>query len=182
MGASTFDPARAVQFDLPRGAVSARGEAERLLLVPSSALDDLVLTAPREAVESIGRAIGASIGKRAAARIGDGEGASVEEFVTQLAGEAAISGAGALSIERWGRALVVVVEESPLADALLVPMIAAAIEAASGRKAACIALGRDDRAARVLVAGERAAARVREWIESGVAWGEALARLHSGAA
>jgi hypothetical protein len=177
MTATSFDPTHAVRFDLPQGSVHAGGDGERVLLVPTGALDDIVLSAPTEAVEALGRALGAAIGRRAAARMGDPQRASIEDFVTQLAGETAISGVGALSIERWGRALVVVVERSPLSGTLLAPLVAGAMEAAAGRTVSCTLLFRDERAARVLVGGDRGVNRVREWIAAGVSWGDAIARL-----
>jgi hypothetical protein len=180
MAVPSFDPSHAVRFDLPHGSVRAGGDGgERVLLVPTSALDDLVLSAPQEAVEALGRALGAAIGRRAAARM-DPTSVPIDAFVTQLAGEAAIAGVGALSIERWGRALVVVVEDSPLSGTLLAPLVAAAVEAASGKHVACALLSRDERTARVLLGSERGIARAREWIASGVPWGEALVKLHGG--
>jgi hypothetical protein len=182
MVAPSFDSTHAVRFDLPRGSVRAGGDSgERVLLVPTSALDDLVLSAPAEAVEALGRALGAAIGRRAAGRM-DPKTAPMDSFVTQLAGEAAIAGVGALSIERWGRALVVVVEDSPLSSTLLAPIVAAAVEGASGRQVASALLSRDERTARVLIASESGVARAREWIASGLPWGEALVRLHGGGA
>ena len=97
-------------------------------------------------------------------------------------GETAIAGVGALTVERWGRALVVVVEDSPLVGTLLVAIVVSAIESASARRTWCTLLSRDDRVARILVAGEVAVGRVREWIASGVGWSEALTKLHGGAA
>ena len=183
MAVAPFDPTNAVRFDLAAGAVVTGTDRERMVVLPCSALDELVLTAPGEAVDALARTLGSSIGKRAAARMGNVAGASVEAFVTQLAGEMAIAGVGAMSVERWGRALVVVVESSPLQNALLVPLVAAAVEAASGgKRVACTALVRDDKAARILVASDGAVNRVREWVASGVAWGEAIARLHGGKA
>jgi hypothetical protein len=182
MTATSFDPTHAVRFDLPQGSVHAGGDGERVLLVPTGALDDIVLSAPTEAVEALGRALGAAIGRRAAARMGDPQRASVEDFVTQLAGETAISGVGSLSIERWGRALVVVVESSPLSGTLLAPLVGAAMEAASGRTVSCTLLFRDERAARVLVGGDRGVNRVRDWIAAGVPWGEAIARMQGSGA
>jgi hypothetical protein len=179
MTAPPFDPTHAVRFDLTRGSVRAGGEGDRVLLVPTSALDDLVLSAPPEAVEAFARALGSAIGRRTAARMNDPPSAPIDVFVTQLAGEAALAGVGALAVERWGRALVVVVEQSPLAGSLLVPLVGAALEAASGRRVWCTLLARDDHAARVLVGGEAGVGRVRDWIASGVAWGEAIARLHA---
>jgi hypothetical protein len=180
MDAPVFDPTHAVRFDLRHGSVSTGGEGERVLLVPSSALDDVVLSAPPEAVEALGRALGSSIGRRAAARMGDPGGAAVDTFVTQLAGEAALAGVGALSIERWGHALVVVVADSPLVGTLLAPLVASAVEAASGRSVACALLSRDEQAARILVGSAGGVARVREWIAAGMPWGEALVKLHGG--
>jgi hypothetical protein len=177
MAATSFDPTHAVRFDLPQGSVHAGGDGERVLLVPTGALDDIILSAPPEAAEALGRALGSAIGRRAAARMGDPQRASVEAFVTQLAGETAIAGVGALSVERWGRALVVVVESSPLSGTLLSPLVAAAMEAASGRTVACTMLSRDERAARILVGGDRGVGRVRDWIAAGVPWGEAIARM-----
>jgi hypothetical protein len=180
MSAPSFNATQSVRFDLPHGAVRAGASDDRLLLVPLTALLDLANSAPPAAVEGLGRALGAAIGARAAARIGDPSGTSLEGFVTQLAGEAALAGAGLLSIERWGRALVVVLEDSPLPGALVAALVGAALDAASGRKVATALLAREAHAARVLVSSERAVRRVREWLASGVPWGDALARLHGG--
>jgi hypothetical protein len=182
MVAPSFDPTHAVRFDLPRGSVHTKGDDGRVLLVPTAALDDLVLSASPAAVEALGRALGAAIGRRAAARMVDPQSALIDDFVAQLAGEAAIAGVGALTVERWGRALIVVVEDSPLGGTLLAPIVASAIEAASGRRASCTLLSRDDRVARILVGSERAVGRVREWIASGAAWSEAVVKLHGGGA
>ena len=181
MVAPSFDPTHAVRFDLPHGSVRAGGDGDPVLLIPCAALDDLVLSAPTEAVEVLGRALGAAIGRRAAARLEDPKAASIEGFITQLAGEGALAGVGVFGIERWGRALVIVIERSPLVGTLLAPLVASAIEAASGRKVWTALLSRDEHAARVLVASERAIERVREALASGKAWGEALAMLHAGA-
>jgi hypothetical protein len=181
VAASPFDPTHAVRFDLPSGSVRAggAGEGDRVLLVPAAALDGIVLSAPPEAVEALGRALGAAVGRRAAARMSDAEAASIEAFVAQLAGEAAVAGVGVLSVERWGRALVVVVEDSPLVGTLLGPFVASAIEAASGRRVWSTLLSRDERVARLFVGGERAVGRVRESIAAGHAWGAVLVKLHA---
>jgi hypothetical protein len=86
---------------------------------------------------------------------------------------------GVFGIERWGRALVVLVEDSPLIGALLAPLVASAIEAASGRRVWSTLLSRDERVARIFVGSERAVGRVRETIAVGHTWGEALFRLHA---
>lgn len=180
MSAVSFNATQSVRFDLSQGAVRAGASDDRLLLVPLTALVDLANAAPPAAVESLGRAIGAAIGARAAAQIGDATGTSLEGFVTQLAGEAALAGIGVLSIERWGRALVVVLEDSRLPGALISALIGSALDAASGRKVATALLSHEAQAARVLVSSESAVRRVREWMASGVPWGHAIAKLHGG--
>jgi len=175
-----FSATQSVRFDLAHGAVRASASDDRLLLVPLAALLELAGSAPPAAVEAFGRALGTAIGRRAAARIGDASGTSLEGFVTQLAGEVALAGVGVLSIERWGRALVVVLESSPLPGGLVAALVGAALEAASGRKVAIALLSQDAGAARLLVSSERAVGRVREWMASGVSWGDAIAKLHGG--
>jgi hypothetical protein len=75
----------------------------------------------------------------------------------------------------------VVVAASPLVGTLLAPLVASAVEAASGRSVACALLSRDEQAARILVGSASGVARVKEWIASGMPWGEALLKLHGGA-
>ena len=178
MPAASFNATQSVRFDLAHGAVRAGSSDDRLLLVPLAALLELASAAPPAAVEALGRALAKAIGRRAAARIGEPAGSSLEDFVTQLAGEAALAGVGVLSIERWGRALVVVLEDSPLPGALVATIVGVALEAASGRKVASALLAHDPRSSRVLVSSHRAVGQVREWIASGVPWGEAIAKLH----
>jgi len=182
MVAPSFDATHAVQFDLSRGSVRSGSEQDRVLLVPTNALTHLVAAAPPEAAEALGHALGEAIGRRARARLQDVATASIEAVVTQLAGETALAGIGAVGVERWGRALVVVVEGSPLASPLLVPLIASALEATFARRVWCTLLSSEGQAARVLVASERGVERVRSWIASGVPWGDALTRLQGGAA
>lgn len=181
MTAPSFDSAGAVRFDLPRGTVRTAAEDERLLLVPSQALDGLAKSMHGgDALEAFGRALGAAVGRRAAARLTNVATASIEEFVTQLAGEAALAGTGLIEIERWGRALVVILGEPALPGALVAPFIGGAVQAASGRAVQAVLLSGDDRAARVLITSEQGAVRVRGWVASGCSWGEALARLNRG--
>jgi hypothetical protein len=180
MAPAAFNPTQSVRFDIARGTVRAGSGDDRLLLVPVPAIVALAQSAPAAAAEAFVRALGSAIGRRAAARIGDATGSSLEDFVTHLAGEAAIAGAGVLSIERWGRALVVVLEESPLSGALVAPFVAAALDASSGRKVATLLLSGEATPARVLVSSEGAVGRARAWMASGLGWGEAITRLHGG--
>ena len=177
-----FDPTHAVRFDLPRGSVTAGGE-ERHVLLPCAALDDLVLIAGPEAAGAVGRALGASLGKRVAARLGGASGlreVPIERAVSEMAGEMAIAGLGAASIERWGRAMVVAIERPAVADLpFLASIVEGMLEAASDAPVRCTSLGREGGVARVLVAAEPTVARARAMLDKGAAWGDVLARLQA---
>ena len=182
MVAPSFDAAHSIQFDLGRGSVRSGREEDCVVLVPAKALAHIVAAAPPAAVDALARALGDAIGRRARARLDDAATASVEAVVTQLAGEAALAGIGSLSVERWGRAVVVRIDGTPMPAPLLAPLVASALEATFGRQIWCVLLsgGGDD--ARVLVASEGGVERVRAWLASGVPWGDALSRLQGGAA
>lgn len=177
MAAPPFDATHAIQFDLGRGNVHSGEEQECVLLVPAGALARLAAAAPTEASDALGSAFGDAIGRRARARLKDAANDSVEAVVTQLAGEAALVGIGSVSLERWGRAVVVLIEGSPLTSDLLVPLVRSALEAMFGRKVWCALLSNESQVARVLVTSERGTERVRDWIASGISWGSALTRL-----
>jgi hypothetical protein len=189
MPEARFDPSKAVTFDLASGLVHIEGAPSRVL-VPAEALRTLCAAAGREASGAFGRSIGAPMGLRVAHRFAeegasDVEGvrrASVEAIVDHLGGEMAIAGFGSLSIERWGHALVLVVDNSPLGgpgDVVVEAVLEGALEAATGRPARALVIARDTTRARFLIAGSAAVAKARAWIEQGVSWGEALTRLHA---
>jgi hypothetical protein len=206
MPEARFDPSKAVTFDLASGLVHIEGAPSRLL-VPADALRALSEAAGAEATAAFGRALGAPMGRRVATRLGgdtvgdgrsggneggDGAGsgsaetvrkASIEGIVNHLGGELALAGLGSLSIERWGHALVLVVDHSPLegaGDKLLEAALAGALEEATGRGGVrALLIARDEARARFLIAGSAAIEKARGWIEQGMTWGEALARLHS---
>ncbi|MEO7110502.1 MAG: hypothetical protein ABI183_08705, partial [Polyangiaceae bacterium] len=88
------DLTSSVRFDLPRGAVHTTGMGltgqgeERAVLIPVAALAEALASAPRDTREHVARAIGGSIGRRAASRFGGIEGvrgAAVESVVESLA-------------------------------------------------------------------------------------------------
>jgi hypothetical protein len=192
MPEARFDPSKAVTFDLASGLVHIEGAPSRLL-VPADALSALCAAAGDDATAAFGRAIGVPMGRRIASRFaGESAGehaderdgvrkASVEEIVDHLGGEMAIAGLGSLVIERWGHALILVVDSSPLegaGDRLLEAVLAGALEAATGRTVHALAIARDTTRVRVLIAGSAAIAKAKAWIDQGMTWGEALARLH----
>lgn len=178
-----FDPSKAVTFDLAHGLVHLDG-APRRLLVPADALMVLAQAAGDSAAAGFGRTLGEAMGQRVANRLASagGTGAVVVEVVVEhLAGELALSGLGSLGLERWGRGLVMVLDQSPLAaagDLLVGAVLEGAIAAASGRKVHAVLLNREAVRARFLIGGAAGATKARGWISEGIAWGEVLVRLH----
>lgn len=174
MAEPPFDPAHGVRFDLARGIVTrTRGSAPRVVVLPLGALAEIAQTVAAEAVAyAIGAALGERVGEAASAD------ASVEAFASALAAELALAGLGTLRVERWGRAMVLATE-GPVPEPMLAPLLEAAISVATARPVRCGALSREGATARVLVSNEAAIARVRAWIDGGVAWGDALTRLHA---
>jgi hypothetical protein len=190
------DLTSAVRFDLPGGAVHTTGVGlagqtgvaeERAILVPVAALAEALAAAPRDTREHVARAVGGAIGRRAAARFGGIEGvraASVDDVVESLTAEIALAGFGVLALERWGKALVVVLQAAPeFGSSFFAPLLEAALGAATAWAAraplTCMHLSDDD-GSRFLVARGSSAEQVRMWMSSGVTWAEALRRLQRG--
>lgn len=193
MSASAAKP---VEFDLPRGQVHFRGGSQRLLL-PVDAIQHLCEAAGESAQRAFGRALGNGIGMSVTSRPmgGDGSGqgavrsASPAAFVDALGGELALMGLGSLSLERWGRALVIVLDGCPLrgCEAALGELLQSALEAATGADVELVHLGAPGGESsgplrRYAACGEAGAKQLREWLAGGVPWGEALVRLHTPAA
>lgn len=179
MAPPPFNPSHTVEFDLNRGQIALRDGGERVL-VPADALLALCQSAGTEALVDFGRRLGTEAGRRAAERLGEARDASVEDVVNHLGGDLALLGLGSLGLERWGRALVLVVNHSPFGptgDALVAAVLQGALQRAFGRDTGVVALERDDRRARFLVTSPRGAERVRAWLDEGTSWAEALAKL-----
>jgi hypothetical protein len=178
------DTAEKVRFDLESGSVRGGG-GERLLLMPSSALEQLGAKAGIDVACGLSRFIGAAIGKSVLTRLGSKDAvrsASLESVVQALASDLAVAGWGAASLERWGRAMVMLVAHPPVAEAQYVAAILeGAVHEATGRDVRCLPLGSAgaDGPLRILVAGEGAIGRARGWLAEGVAWGDVLVRLQA---
>jgi hypothetical protein len=185
MASPPFDASKAVTFDLSRGEIR-KDDDERRVLVAARAVTALCQAAGDDATAAFGQSLGESIGASIAHRFerggGDARGASIESIVEHLAGELAVSGLGTVSVERWGRALVLVLDHSSADnDKMLAPLLGAMVSRAAKVQARCVRLSREGDRARFLVTGESGAGKVRDWLSAGVPWGEALVRLHPAA-
>lgn len=178
-----FDPSKAVTFDLAHGLVRLDEAAPRAL-VPAEALVALAAAAGPEATRAFAKALGEPLGARVARRLGGAQGAqgsSVDDVVEHLGGELALAGLGSLGLERWGKALVLLVDQSPLSgsgDVLLAEVVASALSATTGRALQVIPLMREGARVRLLVSSEAAATKASTWLREGASWGDVLARLH----
>jgi hypothetical protein len=180
-----FDPTRAVTFDLSMGQVHLQ-DSQPTVIVPAVALADLCAAAGTEATAGLGRAWGQALGRRLLARLGgphgsrdEIDGASLQVFVEHLGGELALAGLGALTLERWGRALVFVVEGGVAPTALVCALFEGALEAATGRVARCVQIVKEKQRARFLVSSPSATQSAQAWLAAGMSWGEVLAKLHA---
>jgi hypothetical protein len=180
--ASGPDLTRALRFDLPHGAVRLDGDPA--LVVSAKALGQLLSSATAETRATVGGEVGAAMGARVQTRLGSADavrGASLESAVTHLSAELSLGGFGTLALERWGRALVVHVTGAPIdAPDFFASLVASAVSHATGASAFSTVLDSKD-GVRVLIASQAAAQRVHGWLDQGVAWAEAVARLQGGA-
>jgi hypothetical protein len=180
--ASTVDVSGSVRFDLRSGTVQLADD-EKGVVVPAAALAALVKSAPFDARAQVGRDLGAHLGRGVVRRAGGGKSlleADLDGVATLLAAELAVAGLGTCNLERWGRALVVHIADSPLASSpdFVAHLVEGALSAATGRALACVKLS-DDGGVRVLVASEGTASRVKDWLEHGTSYADALVRLQS---
>jgi hypothetical protein len=185
MAQGELDSFQGVRFDLGRGLVSVDGASYRVL-VPSDLLGELLGQSGSDTARDFGRRIGTEMGRRVSSRLGDKtKQATVEGMLGELGAELALTGLGSLGAERWGRALVMTVQDSPLGprgDGLLGSVLEGAIQRAFGRDVSVVSLGRSENTVRLLLVSPKTAVRVEQWLASGTPWTEALSRLHLSAA
>jgi hypothetical protein len=181
MAEPRFDPAQALKFDLGRGQVTLQGQGA-CLLVPKEALLELLSAAGEEATRNFGRQLGVEVGRRVAGRLGsDIHQASIETFVEHLGGELALLGLGSLAVERWGMALVIVIEGPTLNKSgvtLVSAVVSGALQRALSRDATVLELAQSEGKLRLLVVSKDTAPKVQQWLTQNVAWGEVITRLH----
>jgi hypothetical protein len=179
MDKSTFDPTRAVVFDLARGQVALESGGA-LLLVPAEVMASACAQLDSTVVRQLGTALGKPAGARVRTRLAQAAAASLEQIVEQLGGELSLGGFGSLSVERWGQALVVRIEGYPLAghgQELLGGYVEGALSASVEREVTALPLERTPQSLRLLLCNKAAGAKVKGWLLSGSSWGDALAAL-----
>ncbi len=184
MAIAPFDASTAVTFDLPHGHVRLPDES-RGVLIPVSAILEVCRPENAAVAATLAQAIGEVIGRAVKDQLADlnetVRGAPLEAIVDYLDGCWAVAGLGRLRFERWGSALVVVVDDVPfgeVGDVMVGGLLEAALSEAADTEVRAVRLHREGARARFLVTGSAGAERVRGWLGEGVPWGEALVRVH----
>jgi hypothetical protein len=174
---STFDPAGYFAFDLARGSVHTR-HGDRVLMLSSDVISPLVATAARHGDLTAVRGLGKRMGEHAARSLGGDVGAQEPERVLEhAAATLALLGWGVLGMERWGAALVLVLEGSPQLDADclgLAALLGGLLTSLGGRDVACVPVGHT---ARFVVVHPQVAETVWSWAKDGVSLAEIVGRL-----
>lgn len=179
-----------LSFDLAEGLVRLGGEAR--ILLPASVVLDIVGAATDDVRQAFGRALGVSIGNVAKIRMKEEDfaaplamvDASPEAALSELAAAWALAGLGALGMERWGRALVMTVDNSPLGregDEWLESVLEGAFEGATGRRMHVARIERTRNKLRFFVGNARAVLKVRTQLAQNTPWADALAMLQANA-
>ncbi len=174
-------------FDLAEGLVRLGGEAR--ILLPTSVLLAIVGAATTDVRRVWGQTLGTSIGHVATIRMKEEDfaaplalvDASPEAALSEIAAAWALAGLGGLGMERWGRALVMTIDNSPLGregDEFLEGVLEGAIEKATRRQVHVMRLERSRTRSRFFVGNASAVAKVRAFMTDNASWTEALSKLH----
>jgi hypothetical protein len=177
-----FDPTRAVTFDVAKGTVKT-GDDGRVVLVPGSTLRDALEALGDTGARALGLGVGRAAGQHTMATIGSIQKvreAALDTVVTQLAGELSIRGIGLMSMERWGRIMVLSIE-NPVASSpeFLAGVIEGAFVTSTGRelRTTCIDKGSPTR---ILLSNQALATKARGLIQEGQDFAAVIARLQEG--
>jgi hypothetical protein len=195
MAAIAFNPSRSVVFDLARGGVHVGASPDRPsggahVLVPADLLATLI--DHYAGARTIGHTIGGEVTRRALARVdsvssgrpgSNLRGLALNEVVDLVGGELALLGLGSLRVERWGDAMLFVLDPCSLderADAFIEGIIEGIVEIGGGRQAQAALIDRTNETARVLVGRAAAVDRARELAKVGTPFTEIVTELQEG--
>ena len=178
MAEPIFDAKGTLRFDIGRGIVTHKSTTRQVLLPATSLLRLLEVVTP-EMRTQLGEGLGDEIGEAIKTTLGGAEavrGASLEGLATLFAGELALRGFGVPLFETWGKALVIRIDNPPIADdEFLSAVTARAIATASARAAFATRIAADP--LRILLASETGTKRARSLLGEGLGFGEVLSRL-----
>ncbi len=162
-----FDPGGYFEFDLANGAVRTRG-GERLLMLSDSVVAPLVSAAVGNgdltSVRKLGRQLGASAREELG---GDVAGRAAEDVLGCAAGLLSLFGWGRLQVDRWGDALVAILDQLPELDSEhlgVAALLGGLFSAMADREVACVPVSKDGI---FLVVDPSVAQQVWKWSRAG---------------
>lgn len=177
-----FDPTRAIIYDLARGQLRDDEGTSRLNL-PAHLLLRLCNQAGPNEAKDFARSLGQELGRRIADRMGDEKDqANIETWTEHLGGQLALVGLGNLSVEQWGRALVLRVEAPPEGmTQTLEAVLEGALQRGLGKDTSIVGFERGEQT-EFLVVSEQTARKVRDMAQNGSLLGQVVEELHRGGA
>lgn len=176
MGEPAFDAGLFYEFDVSAGTVRSRG-GNRVLVVSERVIRPLVEASLQKGDLTALRRLGKDIGEHVASffdvPLAD---LSPEVVLGHAAGVLSLFGWGRLAFERWGSALVAVLEGAPALDEGRLgtaALLGGAVSALAGREVACVPV----EGASFLVVDPSIAEQVWSWAKEGVTLAELVGRL-----
>jgi hypothetical protein len=174
-----FDPGGFYEFDLAKGVVRTAG-GSRVLLLSAEAVVPLVAAAVKHGdltpIRRLGKGLGEHVRTSLDAPV---DGLTPETVLGHAAAVVALFGWGRLGMERWGDALVVVLEDVPEIDEHrlgVAALLGGLFSALAGREVACV----PTKESRFLMLAPEVAEDVWGWTRAGADLPTVVGRLASG--
>lgn len=194
---ASLDLQRPVRFDLSRGEIlvsvgRSRVDDEPHVLLPTSVVATLLADAglARDAGLRVGVSLMERVATRMLSRQEERRGVDVRQIVRAqslevvvdfLGAELAVLGFGALRIERWGRALLFVLDPCSLSaaqDPFVEGLFEGALASVADRDVHALVVDRTGETARVLIGGESAIERAAPLVAEGQYFTDVIRILH----
>lgn len=176
MGEPAFDAGEFYEFDVSAGTVRTRS-GNRVLVLSERVIRPLVEASLQKGDLTALRRLGKDIGEHVASFFeGPLGGLPPEVVLGHAAGVLSLFGWGKLGFERWGAALVAVLEGAPALDEGRLgtaALLGGAVSALAGREVACVPAS----TAHFLVVDPSIAEQVWSWAKEGLSLAELVGRL-----
>lgn len=167
MSQTNFDPGGYFEFDLAKGAVRSR-DGERLLVLSDNVVAPLVSAAVEAGDLTAVRRLGRQLGASAKGELGGDTGPlPAEDVLGAAAGLLGIFGWGRLTVDRWGDALVAILDELPGLDTEhlgVAALLGGLFSSLSDREVACVPVSNDGI---FLVVDPSVAQQIWKWSRAG---------------
>lgn len=164
---ASFDPGAFFEFDLAKGAVSARGSG-RVLVLTDEVVAPLISAAVEGGDLTAIRRLGRQLGEAAATGFeGSARDKSAQEVFGHAAAVLSLFGWGRLRVDRWGDALVATLDQLPHLDGEhlgVAALLGGLFSSLADEEVACVPVGEDGT---FLLVDPSVAQQVWKWSRSG---------------